>query len=111
MSLMTEGEAPGPVRFYLACDDIGCPARAVFDLVIDEPPPPIEEDLFAHVLHSSTRAAPYIERQGWTFTRGIGYWCPDCSTPRSRRTAPPRPARRSPVRRRRRDPKGPQGPQ
>jgi hypothetical protein len=105
---MTEGEAPGPVRFYLACDDISCPARAVFDLVINEPPPPIEDDLFGYMLHSSSHAAPYIEKQGWTFTQGIGYWCPTCSTPRSRRPAPTRAGRRPAARRTRRDPKGPQ---
>lgn len=108
MSLMTEGEAPGPVRFYLACDDVGCPALAVFDLVINEPPPPIEDDLFGHILHSSSRAAPYIEQQGWTFHHGIGYWCPVCSTPRSQRRAPPKAGRRPVTRRQRRDPKGPQ---
>lgn len=105
---MTEGEAPGPVRFYLACDDIGCPSRAVFDLVIDEPPPPIEDDLFGHILHSSSLAAPFLEQQGWTFTQGVGYWCPTCSTPLSQRPAPPRPGRRHVARRPRRDPRGPQ---
>ncbi|MGH3309165.1 MAG: hypothetical protein ACRDP3_01015 [Streptomyces sp.] len=108
MSLMTEGAAPGPVRFYLACDDLSCPALAVFDLVIDEPPPPIEDDLFGHILHSSSRAAPYIAEQGWTFTQGIGYWCPTCSTPPSQRPAPPKPVRRTTGRRARRDPRGPQ---
>jgi hypothetical protein len=108
MSLTIEGEAPGPVRFYLACDDIGCPARAVFDLVIHEPPPPIEDDLFGHMLHSSSLAAPYLEEQGWTYTQGIGYWCPTCSTPRSQRRTPPKPGRRHIARRPRRDPRGPQ---
>lgn len=105
---MTEGEAPGPVRLHLACDETGCPARAVFDLVIDEPPPPIEEDLFGHILHSGSRAAPYLEEQGWTFTQGIGYWCPGCSAPRSQRPSPARPARRPQSRRQRRDTRGPQ---
>lgn len=111
MSLTTEGEAPGPVRFLLACDSPSCPARAVFDLVINDPPPPIEEDLFGHVLHCSARAAPYLEEQGWTYAQGVGYWCPTCSSPRSQRPAPLKPARRhhpyGNARRHRRDRRGP----
>ncbi|WP_327368027.1 hypothetical protein [Streptomyces sp. NBC_01217] len=81
MSLTTDGEPPGPVRFYLACDRRGCPARAVFDLVIAEPPPDIETDLFGHVLHSATVASPYIAERGWIFIQQEGYWCPNCASP------------------------------
>lgn len=81
MSLTTDGEPPGPVRFYLACDHSGCRARAVFDLVIAEPPPDIETDLFGRVLHSATVASPYIEQLGWIFIQQEGYWCPNCASP------------------------------
>lgn len=99
MSLLTEGEAPGPVRFHLACDVEGCPARAVFDLVISEPPPPVEEDLLGHLLHSGNHAAPYLEQQGWHVGQGAGHSCPSCSAPREGRHAPSGNARRAAPRR------------
>lgn len=109
MSLKTDGEAPGLVRFYLACDMPACRTRAVFDLVIATAPPPIDEDLFGHLMHSTEQAAEYIGEQGWQFVQTFGYWCPNCSTPREeRRPAPSGTARRqSPPRRQRRDPKRP----
>jgi hypothetical protein len=81
MSLTTGGEPPGPVRFYLACDRGSCQARAVFDLVIAEPPPDIGTDLFGHLLHSATVASPHIEELGWVFRQQEGYWCPNCVSP------------------------------
>ncbi|MDT3398846.1 hypothetical protein RKE29_19705 [Streptomyces sp. B1866] len=82
MSLMTDGEAPGPVRFFLACDRVGCQERVCFDLVIAEPPPDRDADLFGHLLHEAGQAAPYIRELGWMFIEGgEGYWCPACSRP------------------------------
>ncbi|MEX3102137.1 hypothetical protein DF268_22635 [Streptomyces sp. V2] len=80
MSLMTDGKAPGPVRFYLRCDRRDCEARAVFELVITEPGPDIEQDLMGHIMHESGKAVPYIAEMGWKFyPGGIGYWCPRCT--------------------------------
>ncbi|KOG86615.1 hypothetical protein [Streptomyces varsoviensis] len=82
MSLTTEGRAPGPVRFYLACDRGGCTERVTFDLVISEPPPDEELDLTNFLLHEAKQAVPYIAELGWIFLQGgEGYWCPACSTP------------------------------
>ncbi|MGP3949221.1 hypothetical protein [Streptomyces sp. 7N604] len=85
MSLTTSGKPPGPVRFYLLCDHRDCEVRAVFDMVISDPGPSIDEDLIGHLLHSASTAAPHIEELGWTFIQGDGYWCPTCSTPPSKR--------------------------
>lgn len=85
MSLTTAGEPPGPVRFFLMCDRLGCGARAVLDLVVPDRPPDIETDLFGHLLHSAKAAAPRIADMGWTYCQGDGYWCPRCSTPRPQR--------------------------
>ncbi|WP_049580467.1 hypothetical protein [Streptomyces sp. SBT349] len=83
MSLMTSGTAPGPVRFHLACDRMGCRARVSFDLVIADSPPDPEEDFFGHLLHEAGQASPYIRDMGWEFIQGgEGYWCPACSLPR-----------------------------
>ncbi|MGY5033367.1 hypothetical protein ACWC9U_21235 [Streptomyces sp. 900116325] len=81
MSLTTDGEPPGPVRFRLLCDRRGCRARAVFDMVIADPPPDIESDLFGHFLHSATIASPHIEELGWKYVQQEGYWCPGCDAP------------------------------
>lgn len=81
MSLTTDGEPPGPVRFHLQCDRWGCQARAVFDMVIAEPPPDIEADLFGHILHSATVASPRIGELGWIYVQQEGYWCPTCAAP------------------------------
>lgn len=84
MSLKTDGKAPGPVRFYLLCDRLGCEARAVFELVIAQPPPDREEDIFGHLLHEAEHAHGHIAALGWTFIMGgEGYWCPRCSGHRS----------------------------
>ena len=84
---MTDGKAPGPVRFHLRCDRPDCAARAVFELVITEPRPDIDKDLTGYLLHEATAASPHITELGWTFTPGgIGYWCPRCS---GHRTGPP----------------------
>ncbi|MDJ1132759.1 hypothetical protein [Streptomyces iconiensis] len=105
---MTDGKGPGLVRFYLACDAADCGTRAVFDLVIETSPPPIEEDVIGHITHSGAEAADYIKEQGWTFIQTFGYFCPTCSTPRSERRATPPTARRAaPQRRTRRAPKRP----
>jgi len=86
MSLMTDGKAPGPVRFYLRCDRRDCAARAVFELVITEPRPDVDKDLTGYLLHEATTAYPHITELGWTFTPGgVGYRCPRCS---GRRTGP-----------------------
>ncbi|MEE1943210.1 hypothetical protein V1L54_28050 [Streptomyces sp. TRM 70361] len=85
MSLTTAGKAPGPVRFYLACDRMGCRERVSFDLVIAEEPPDRGTDLFGYLLHEAGKAAPYIRDCGWVFIEGgEGYWCPKCSAPASR---------------------------
>ncbi|MBB1242931.1 hypothetical protein GL263_05025 [Streptomyces durbertensis] len=79
MSLTTDGRAPGPVRFYLICDRGGCQERICFDLVISEPPPNQDEDLFGNLLHEAAAATPYLTERGWGITRGgEGYWCPGC---------------------------------
>jgi hypothetical protein len=84
MSLTTSGSAPGPVRFFLACDYLDCRERISFDLVIPEPPPDIDEDFFGHLLHEANAASPHIKDLGWTFIQGgEGYWCPSCSRPSS----------------------------
>ena len=105
---MTDGKAPGLVRYYLACDSMSCATRAVFDLVIETPPPPVEEDFIAHFTHNGAQAADFLEERGWHFIRTFGYFCPSCSTPRSQRPPSPAPARRTdPHRRPRRAPKRP----
>jgi hypothetical protein len=82
MSLTTQGKAPGPVRFYLACDRLDCTERISFDLVIADPPPDGEADLIGSLLHEASRATPLIEELGWTFIQGgEGYWCPRCTNP------------------------------
>ncbi|WP_059007671.1 hypothetical protein [Streptomyces specialis] len=89
MSLTTDGRAPGPVRFFLACDRRDCQERITFDLVIADPPPDLEEDLFGHMLHEAGQATPYIKELGWIFIEGgEGYWCPACATPPSLRRPP-----------------------
>ncbi|GEB49344.1 hypothetical protein [Streptomyces cacaoi] len=105
---MTDGTAPGPVRFYLACDAPDCRTRAVFDLVVETAPPPMDEDVIGHVTHNGAQAAEFIKAQGWVFIPTFGYWCPTCATPRAERPAvPPRSRRADPQRRARRDPKRP----
>lgn len=94
MSLMTDGKAPGPVRFYLACDRGKCTERISFDLVISEPRPDEEADFLGHILHEAHHAAPLIADLGWVFIQGgEGYWCPACAGP-TRDTGTPDPRRR-----------------
>ncbi|MFF2406640.1 hypothetical protein [Streptomyces sp. NPDC058092] len=69
------------MRFYLAYDRRGCQAWAVFDLVVAEPPPDVETDLFGHVLYRATVASPYVEELGRIFIQQEGYWCPNCASP------------------------------
>lgn len=88
MSLTTEGRAPGPVRYRLACDRGGCTERVSFDLVVAEPPPDRETDFLGHLLHEAHQAVGYIEELGWVFIQGgEGYWCPGCSAPSRARPA------------------------
>ncbi|MEU7177500.1 hypothetical protein ACWIG3_10535 [Streptomyces celluloflavus] len=92
MSLMTDGKAPGPVRFYLACDRGKCTERISFDLVISEPRPDEEADFLGHILHEAHHAAPLIADLGWVFIQGgEGYWCPACAGP-TRDTGTPDPS-------------------
>lgn len=74
------------MRFFLACDRSGCEELIMFDMVIADPPPDREKDLFGYLLHEATHAAPHIKELGWIFIEGgEGYWCPKCATPASRR--------------------------
>lgn len=83
------GNPPGPgVVLPVARPPQLRPARAVFEMVITDPGPSLEEGLFGHALHSVHTAAPHIAELGWTFFRGEGYWCPRCSSS----LAPPRPS-------------------
>ncbi|RBM16500.1 hypothetical protein [Streptomyces sp. PT12] len=80
MSLMTNGIAPGPVRFHLACDRMGCRAEVSFDLVIADSPPDTPEDHRGGIPHEAGQARPYIRDMGWHITQGgEGYRCPACS--------------------------------
>ncbi|MBT2387635.1 hypothetical protein [Streptomyces sp. ISL-11] len=81
MSLTTAGKTPGPVRFYLACDHRGCDARTTFDLVIPDPGPSRDDDLWGYLLHHAHTATPHIKELGWAYINGDGYWCPDCCAP------------------------------
>ena len=53
----------------------------MFDMVIADPPPDIESDLFGHFLHSATLASQHIEELGWKYVQQEGYWCPACAAP------------------------------
>ncbi|MGK5640966.1 hypothetical protein ACSNOK_22015 [Streptomyces sp. URMC 126] len=87
MSLTTEGRAPGPVRFRLACDRGDCAEHTTFDLVIAEPPPDRETDFLGHLLHEAHQAMPYIDGLGWVCAGGAGYRCPTCAAASRRRPA------------------------
>ncbi|MCX4964028.1 hypothetical protein ACIGJO_34180 [Streptomyces sp. NPDC079020] len=81
MTLASEGEAPGPVRFYLACDWPHCDTHTMFDLVVAEPAPPIEEDFLGHLMHTAQASVGRVRELGWTYHEGIGHWCSRCSDP------------------------------
>ncbi|GGX86448.1 hypothetical protein [Streptomyces hiroshimensis] len=81
MSLTTAGKTPGPVRFYLACDHHGCTTHTTFDLVIPDPGPSRDDDLWGHLLHHTYTATPHIKELGWSYLHGNGYTCPTHQVP------------------------------
>jgi hypothetical protein len=81
MTMGSEGKAPGPIRYFLACDRPGCDTRTMFDVVVSEPGPTMEDNFWGYLEHRTKPGADRAQELGWTWLQGDGHWCPRCSDP------------------------------